>query len=61
METIDKAFIKEAVYSLIGGKGKEIVEEIYLTNMLSEESYRFICNDVLYNGSSSVIKYFGVI
>jgi len=53
--------IIEAFQSLMGMNGDYFRKEILTTGKLKESSYKAICENISYNGQSSVQKYFGLV
>lgn len=53
--------IIEAFQSLMGMNGDIFRKEILTTGKLKQSSYEAICNNISYNGQSSVQKHFGLV
>jgi hypothetical protein len=53
--------IIEAFQSLMGINGDSFRKEILTTGKLKQSSYEVICDNISYNGQSSVQKHFGLV
>ena len=53
--------IIEAFQSLMGMNGDSFRKEIFTTGKLSQFSYDVICDNISYNGQSSIQKHFGLV
>lgn len=53
--------IIEAFQSLMGMNGDTFRKEILTTGKLKQSSYEAICDNISYNGQSSIQKYFGLV
>jgi len=61
-ESSQKEFdhIRTGFARLMGMNGDKYVTEIFRTGKLSKNSYDSICENVSYNGKSSIVEYFGI-
>ena len=53
--------IIEAFQSLMGMNGDRFRKEVLTTGALKQSSYDAICDNISFNGQSSVQKYFGLV
>jgi hypothetical protein len=49
-----------ASQALMGMNGDRYTAEILETEMLSEQSYNEICENIAFNGKDSIVKHFGI-
>jgi hypothetical protein len=56
-----KEEIREAFQRLMGMNGDPFKKEIFTTGKLSQRSYEVICNNISYNGESSIKEHFGLV
>lgn len=61
LETDEIDEIVEAFQSLMGMNGDNFRKEILTTGKLKQSSYEVICDNISYNGQSSVQKHFGLV
>lgn len=58
---LEETEIEVAFQALMGINGDKFIDEIGRTGMLSEKSYKTICDNVRHNGRDSIVEYFGVV